>query len=85
MSALSRFVWSVVATLFGVGLSVNAVSAQMAGSGSPYNIVPNQLPYNTSTLGKDRPLGYGYSLSTNPYTTTVASVPAVVQPTGDST
>ena len=84
MSASSRFVWSVVATLVGVGLSVNTMSAQVAGSNNPYNIVPNQLPYNTTNLGKDRPLGYGYNLATNPYTTTVAAVPAVTQPTGSA-
>ena len=83
MSAPSRFVCT-VAALVGAGLVIPSASAQVAGSNNPYTSVANQPPYNLSTLGKDRPLGFGYNPSTNPYTTAVASAPAVAQPTGSA-
>ena len=84
MSAPSRFVRSVAAALLGAVLVLPSASAQVAGSNNPYTTRVNPIPYNTSTLGKVPPLGSGYNLATNPYSTTVASVPAVTQPTGSA-
>lgn len=84
MSAPSRFLCSVAAALFGADLVLPSASAQVAGSNNPYTTRTNPIPYNTSALGKVPPLGLGYNLATNPYSTTVASVPAVTQPTGSA-